>query len=455
MKKFGIFLNILLIGLCVCVALFCGNMLNQEKQNKYCRIAFTANNLEGTVSGVANGYYNNTSVSQIKLNNGKNVSFVESGISLGKQYFSDMSKDGNVDMVKITLTITNKSAYPVRATLALPNYQTNLTFDGSNFIAVLGGTGSTSAVQDMTIEMKLNDKTLGVDFSNILFNINFEKYEVIEGNSVDGYYVTMGSNIVVDEYGVQSIRPVKWIPFAEYIGTGEIGADENGYVAFDNTQKPQTGNKYYFVSEKVLDIGDMTIVGSGLDKSTYTNGVPYNPYANWNNGNDSRPGLTGIDANLYLISNVRELLQGKDAYKSTQEDSNSVYSPVENDKVNLFSEYGLDGYLYNSGKIKSRSATSLNGGAISNDIPNEYKTNGDKLWLLSAEESQFLLNDPFNGGEREKLAAKTFNGNIKSFWWLRSSEPSSKLGVNSFGELTDDVLCFNTIGIRPAFALEI
>lgn len=107
--------------------------------------------------------------------------------------------------------------------MALPNYQTNLTFDGSNLITVLGEIGSNSAVQDMTIEMKVNDKTKDVDFSNILFNINFEKYELIEGDSTNGYYVSMGSNIVVDEYGVQSIIPVKWIPFAEYVGIGEMG----------------------------------------------------------------------------------------------------------------------------------------------------------------------------------------------------------------------------------------
>ncbi|MBQ7884547.1 MAG: hypothetical protein IJ318_00415, partial [Clostridia bacterium] len=397
-KKFSLWLNIVTICLCVCAVAIGVYAATNASLTVGGKVAFKAHGCEGTVSGTIVGHANTAdgqpATSAEPLNNGTAVAFGDAnGLPLGDRYFSDMaSADGSVEPIVITLTVTNTSAYAIEATLTLPTNQTGVNFDTENAIMQLGEKDSATASQTMKITMTLAEDTADFALRAITFTLNFEKYTMVKGDTTNGHYIVMGSNVVNNV-----VTPVKWIPFAKSTN-GTTWTHVDAKTAIDTTAQ------YYFISEKILDVGNVTVRGTST-KYTVNAGVSYNNNYTYSYDNDSGDEeyydttYTTLAPNNYLASNIRQFLKStKDSEVSKGYDYNDetcVYTP-NSEKVNLLTEYGIGGYMYN--KISPRTAENLyetdtNGVTYAN-VPSALKENAnasDTLWLLSGSELDLLL----------------------------------------------------------------
>ena len=172
-----------------------------------------------------------------------------SGSSGGKMYFSDLFDEGKI--IVITLTLTNNSDYPVKATVNMP------TFTGSNYTKevklgteVISSTTTKNIAKSgtltMTITLTLTDENVDITTAGIsgtLFNfepkIAVEKTAKLSYSNGGGYdYITIyfeegmtWREWVEDEYWEKSSE-LKKVEIVENSDPqdGQTPAEDYGYI---------------------------------------------------------------------------------------------------------------------------------------------------------------------------------------------------------------------------------
>ena len=329
-------------------------------------------------------------------------------------------------------------------------FQQNITFDVENGLAQMGDTNDAETkTQTITIKMTLNnaETTALEEVQGLNFTISLNKLAKIKGTT-DGYYMTMGSNVVIDSDGVQQVQPVKWIPFAE-------STDGTTWTVYDNTNKPNLNNQYYFWSEKILDAFhgfNYEEFLPGYDESSFEDnflyGIPYN-HTFTGNMDDEYPTLY---ANNYLASTIRGFLNGE-----TLVDYELNF--------NFLQENGMSGYLFN--KITARPAVKteevINGlyeyqeGEVAVE---EFSNQTDKLWLFNSSI------DIQNINQLAMPSSEMFrHEGTTAGWWARdtifNAYKKAMVGgtINDRPQQTVSQCCGSAddmpFGIRPAFQFDL
>ena len=473
-NKFRLWLNIATICLCVCAIAIGVYAATSATLTVSGTIGFEAHGCNGTVTGTIVGHAQNDdkdampTTTPVSLGNAVNLGDT---LSYGtERYFTDMgTADGSVTPITIELTVTNTSLFPIEGQLVLPEteFAKAIDFDVESGLIQLGPTTPADDNTDVgKIKITMMLKSTLTDYEDpvaLNFTVKFNKYAQIKYDEETKYHMTMGSNVVTDTNGVQQVQPVKWIPFAE-------SSDGSNWDPFVNTNKPDANKEYYYIAEKVLDIGTTTVYGSGSYQYIEDSGVSYNndyTYEQYYYSNDRtatrNDEYTTLAPNNYLASNVRNLLNGNEVSKSyTETDLSQAgvkrmykYEPGE-EKVDLLKEYGITGYVFDN--ISARGTNELYETDANNvtyaNVPEELKGE-DKLWLLSESELTLLPNVESNSSD-EDLVTPAFRVEVQRCgWWLRS--PDAYYGYWACCVDTEGVVDFYNDdyqgGVRPAFKI--
>ena len=193
-RKFGFLLNIALLCLCLAAIAVGVYSVKTAQLTVTGTIGFTAHNTKMGLTGsiLACESSNATTrkeatiastsieTSEVKLDLNKAFS----GSSDGKMYFSDLFDEGKI--IVITLTLTNNSDYPVKATVNMP------TFTGSNYTKevklgteVITSTTTKNIAKSgtltMTITLTLTDENVDITTAGISGTLfNFEPKIAVE-----------------------------------------------------------------------------------------------------------------------------------------------------------------------------------------------------------------------------------------------------------------------------------
>ena len=249
-RKFNILLNIAVLCMCVCAIAIGVYSAKTASLSVSGTIGFKAHNtnIELTGSIVACESSDSTTrktatITSTNINSNTSLNLNEQfgGSTSGKMYFSDLFDDGKT--IVITLTLTNNSDYPVKATANLP------TFTGSNYSrnVKLANTVITEtqivtiAKKDtltMTITLTLTSDEVGITdagISGTLFSFEPKLTDTI--NFTFKYYYDDSENaILIDEsipcQAKEGMTVGEWVESDYYKNTPTYDEME-GYFTFD------------------------------------------------------------------------------------------------------------------------------------------------------------------------------------------------------------------------------
>ncbi|MBQ7885248.1 MAG: hypothetical protein IJ318_04075, partial [Clostridia bacterium] len=267
-------------------------------------------------------------------------------------------------------------------------------------------------------------------------------------------------------------------------GTTFTAFDGKTYTTSNEECKPQSGNKYYFLSYNILPVNYSGTSNNYMSFNFYDNtsstSETYRKAWYW----DEDAGTTAfykdssdayVNANDYSVSNVRNYLNGETAYRYY---TTPNYTPNTAQKLTTINElYGLStDVVFNGDYIDARSIsdlyTNIQASSSASDatyetpaVPTTTKgTGSDKLWLLSHEEyyKYVYTNTAVHNLNVTNTSYQTLKsgvplgGTSADPWWLRSPNTTAYLAylVNSTG----DVISSNVrsdLGVRPAFQITI
>ena len=298
-----------------------------------------------------------------------------------------------------------------------------------------------------------NTGTSALSLSDINLQISFEeKTSLLQNDTANQYYyVEMGT--IATSTGSEYI---KW----KYFSDGDEA------YAYSSTTAP-TGTGYF-----ILETNTLSAVG--LDGTNKMMEVPFNAdYINESGANPQyhhrQNGWDNINTNDYSTSNVRQYINGNNAYDNYTGSSTTGYTPSGR-YSNMYSDYNIDpendlvyqnitgrslGDLYTGmGWNRSTSSPSysdttfptFNEGATIKYTENDV----DKFWLLSAQEAINLL-----GSSR---ADRVWPSGSADAYWLRSPDSSftyAAFSVSNSGSFTGSAVYGNDYAARAAFKFSI
>ena len=498
-NKFRLWLNIVTICLCVCAIAIGVYSATTANLNVGGKIAFSAHNCKVDITAYIYGHAEGNdddglpvAEAQKEPLNGGNALSIEGGVStteqckldLGTRYFTDMaSTDGSAEDIVIGITVKNTSAYKITAKTGTHTLPTRVTASANQDAADIDPQGTTTFV--FTLELQ-PDTPNGTVYSSIttlqdlVLALEFEKWEEIELLKWDngiGWHIEMGS---------YNETAVKWVPIAESTdgGTTFTAFDGKTYTTSNEECKPQSGNKYYFLSYNILPVNYSGTSNNYMSFNFYDNtdstSETYRKAWYW----DEDAGTTAfykdssdayVNANDYSVSNVRNYLNGETAYRYY---TTPNYTPNTAQKLTTINElYGLStDAVFNGDYIDARSIsdlyTNIQASSSASDatyetpaVPTTTKgTGSDKLWLLSHEEyyKYVYTNTAVHNLNVTNTSYQTLKsgvplgGTSAARWWLRSPHTTAYFayGVNSAGGVNFSNV-YGDYGVRPAFQITI
>ncbi|MBQ7884966.1 MAG: hypothetical protein IJ318_02595, partial [Clostridia bacterium] len=268
-------------------------------------------------------------------------------------------------------------------------------------------------------------------------------------------------------------------------GTTFTAFDGKTYTTSNEECKPQSGNKYYFLSYNILPVNYSGTSSDYLTFNFYDNtdsaSETYRKAWYW----DETTGTTAfykdssdayVNANDYSVSNIRAYLNGDEVYGSYS--TTPKYQPNTAQKLTTINElYGLTtDAVFNGNYIDARSIsdlyTNIEASSAASDatyttlaVPTTTKgTGSDKLWLLSHEEyyKYVYTNTAVHNLNVSDTSYQTLKsgvplgGTSAVGWWLRSpyTEAYGAYRVYLMGAVNFDIVSFGS-GVRPAFQITI
>ncbi|MCI7003690.1 MAG: DUF6273 domain-containing protein [Clostridia bacterium] len=506
-RKFNLLLQIATLCLCVAAIAFGVYSAKTASLNVSGTIGFEAHNCKvGVVAHLTgDGVVTNTESNIVASPDGnvrrtaleKVATFTNDAngtIDFGSLYFADMDTiNGKAAPIKMTFTITNNSAFAIKASVTLPKNNNDVTvLADKDSIKIEQGTNKTG---EITLTFTLNNPeaslATALDLSTIKFD--FTKFEFkksdIEVKYTDtalsayagllsNYYIKYGQGTVNTTPNVTKYD-INWFVIGTYGTDGQI---KTLTPATDFTKTLSTNGEtgkilkddvtYAFMSDYILTSGGGT-----------TDGVPFNNNVFKNStGEYYSNEYTSVLANDYSISTVRAYLNGKTvntttSYNGTDIHKSTKWTPSTDTTTNLnfFTQNTLKGdnatsdiytliqprTLGDMYKKMSGSSTDL---ALPTAVEGISETDADAFWLLSYNEAIALCStsgfDDYNKIVGNTLTPKTDDTSSCSAsadeWSFRSPYSSNSeyaYGITIHADITGAYVYVIYCGVRPAFLI--
>ncbi|MCI7003744.1 MAG: hypothetical protein MR904_05360 [Clostridia bacterium] len=492
-RKFNLLLQIATLCLCVAAIVFGVYSAKTASLNVSGTIGFEAHNCKvGVVAHLTgDGVVTNTESNIVASPDGnvrrtaleKVATFTNDAngtIDFGSLYFADMDTvNGKAAPIKMTFTITNNSAFAIKASVTLPKNNNDVTvLANKDSIKIEQGTNNTG---EITLTFTLNNPeaslTTALSLSEIKFD--FTKFDIkksdIEVKYTDTALIQKAgllSNYYI-KYGTEKVGSttydLNWFIIGTYGTDGQI-KQLNPTADFTKTlsTKGETGKIlkddiiYAFLSDYILPSGDAT--------KNATKYVPFNNnvFINIVSGNYFGKSLEyqEVDANDYSISTIRAYLNGKTVYTedtSTPATLNGTsgtnYTPkTTGATTNFFTQNTLkDNDIYTLiqprtlGDMYKKMSYSSKNVDIPIAVEGISETDADAFWLLSYNEITTLINLNTNRIGQLPNVTGAYN------WLSRSFNESASFFsacVNPGGNIAKENFVHDlNSGVRPAFLI--
>jgi len=485
--KYKTFLFASMLALCIGVMGFGIYAAMSASLNVTGNLGFTMHDcmiqIEGQVKNLAkaNGEsYTTYNMPIDKFVKGAEGSTTTNSLSLGDMYFYkgvDSNGVGKIFNIEFEMSYTNLNLsttvlMEINAT-TLPT-GVGIATDGAYVTLPFKTYLSAGQTKTVTFALSGDEETLTSSLSSLVIDMNFSEDDgthssLFSYEESTGWYTTMGTN----PYSGYN-EPLKWLPFAKYAGTAQVGTNATAYSYYNRTTAPVKSASYYLISEKALDVSDSNY---GLlynfkaysDSSLTTNFAPYYDGSEWKS--------TTYDPNDYAISNVRAYLTAnRTAFQGLNSDVlvEGAYSAfVGNNELTPFMEQfniSTSDPVYS--QITARNQTSLyydikaSTGTVDSSNSTTYgsdrtltinganltitSSTSDKFWLTSYYETYNFLGN-CKPDYSEEYLCKTLKG-VSATYWLRSEQTTgARMMVSEGWFFSDDVR--NDYAVRPAFQL--
>ena len=384
--------------------------------------------------------------------------------------------DGSLDLSGIEFA-TGETTLTVSMTSLNANYIKNIvSYDSGTVDYSTKGTSGTLFVHSTSLYLPQNSsgeltsgesKGLTIYVNNNTssaitisgLKVSFEEKEnLLQKDTENKYwYVEMGT--VMRETESEYIR-WKYIASVDDSSGSDVATK---YTTFDADSAP-TGKGYFYLETNVLS-------AIGRDGTNNMIEVLFNndyTYAG-NTGNyHNLHGFTNVEANDYATSNVRQYINGNDAYDSSTY-SNSIYTPSGR-LSNMYTDLNINtedavfekivartiGELYKNNKDSSSGGEITFPDLSGADEGYQYqKTDEDAFWLLSYYEVYQLTG---GSSTTSSDSGRVWPTDLVNIYWLRSPDSSYShiaCGVSTSGGLAYGNVDYSLIAARSAFKFSI
>ena len=493
-RKFNLLLQIATLCLCVAAIAFGVYSAKTASLNVSGTIGFEAHNCKvGVVAHLTGDGVINTAGNMVASPDGnvrrtaleKVATFTNDAngtIDFGSLYFADMDTvNGKAAPIKMTFTITNNSAFAIKASVTLPKNNNDVTvLADKDSIKIEQGTNKTGEITltftlnnpEASLATALNLSTIKFDFTKFEFKksdieVKYTETALPNGNGLlSNYYIKYGQGTVNTTPNVTKYD-INWFIIGTYGTDGQIKPlnPSNDFTktlsATENTGKILNNDvTYAFMSDYILTSGGGTTYGVPFNNNVFKNTTDNKYYSNE---------YTSVLANDYSISTVRAYLNGKTVNTATDTSISNLWKPnTETDKatnLNFFSQNTLKGNdiytliqprkLDDMYKKMSDSSTDLTPPTAVEGISG---TDADAFWLLSYNEASTLWTSDTNR-VGNKLSPETNNQTSYTasagFWCLRSLvlSNSDETKIVIFDGNTGLSRVYRACGVRPAFLI--
>ena len=495
-RKINLLLNIATLCLCVCAIAFGVYSAKQASLNVSGTIGFQAHNVNATVSAQIKGDAVNGATASVDgtpradyatIGNTVNLTGTETttqSLALTKFYFSDMGESGTPEDIYLKISVTNNSAFNIKAYFDKPEI-TGVTVslgEGSSSYVKLG-TSTDTKTGYIILKLSLNANASGnydnlSAENNINLTMHLDKYEdyyvkeitesVYNGSAfadvtTNRLCTQLGHGTKEDLNGAE-FEQLQWYAFAVK-GTGTNNADKPSFVPAENKSiTPQNSSEVWYSLYKVdmtnVDYKGYTFwfiqqytVGGGYVKDYSGSGKKFN----------ADPDHT--TANTY----ANETYQS-DIYKYLNDNSENSCD-TRNSTYQLDTGIGKDLYYTltlsqdtNKRAVSETDTTKKNSTSIT--VNNNFTST---FWLLNYTELGLAYNQSLGQSDSGKIV-KSFSIGMKdgvnvdgtvygAYWWLRSpraAESTSAHCVTKYGGFINNVVHDSvSIGVRAAFQIQI
>ena len=358
---------------------------------------------------------------EISTSQNDRITFGKSAWITGKVAFSE-EKWGNVvdgvhtayrlQPVKISMKITNNDVVPIKAyiidvaTDVVENENITTHISGCGYIAP--GTTEEIWVQytaniDRTADNGYINTLDGLDIPEFSYNVIVGKYQEVEGMEVDAhsriksdttsaiytsaglqYYIEFGDNPYYTSGSTTHEQKLRWYIWAKDVN-GQMALLDENENPMDESNK---GTIYYFIAQYNFSLLINTSTSVGLTTTTLNNEFDADTYL--------RP--EGIYASNYVGTIYRKWLNGETVKKNHTWDN--TYYMTDGTISNFYSQYNLmDDPLFN--QIIGRTTDNLYAYdseyvSYAGGLPDEYKGQIDKFWILSNYEATLMADNGTN-----------------------------------------------------------
>ena len=444
-RKFNLLLQIATLCLCVAAIAFGVYSAKTASLNVSGTIGFEAHNCKvGVVAHLTGDGVINTAGNMVASPDGnvrrtaleKVATFTNDAngtIDFGSLYFADMDTvNGKAAPIKMTFTITNNSAFAIKASVTLPKNNNDVTvLADKDSIKIEQGTNKTGEITltftlnnpEASLATALNLSTIKFDFTKFEFRksditVNYTASALTSsGGLLSNYYIEYGQGTLKTTPNVTKYK-INWFVIGTYGPDGQIKPlnPSNDFTktlsATENTGKILNNDvTYAFMSDYILTSGGGT--------TAETKNVPFNNnvFRNTTDNKYYSNEYTSVLANDYSISTVREYLNGKTvntttSYDGTYISSSTKWTPSTETTTNLnfFTQNTLKGdnttndiytliqprTLGDMYKKMSNDSTPTDTEPPTTKVEGISGTDADAFWLLSYNEANTLWSSDDN-----------------------------------------------------------
>ena len=414
-RKFNILLNIAVLCMCVCAIAIGVYSAKTASLNVSGTIGFQAHNVKATVSAqikgdAVNGADGTPRADYETIGNTVNLTGTETAdqsLALTKFYFSDMGESGAPEDIYLKISVTNNSAFNIKAYFDAPTIEgiTVSLGEGSSSYVKLGT--STDKTGDIVLKLSLNSsESLSKDIS-LSLTMHLDKYE--------DYYVKEITESVYNS-STKALENVKTNRLCTQLGHGTKedlnGAEFEQLEWFAFAVKGLDTGKGYMYNNKFYEVGSTETESTLADRwySLYDVNVNNDLTITVGSENKSLKGHQLWFIQQYTVGggyakdSSRNYATGKKFNKGNSQNTANTYADEKNNYQSDIYKY-LNGNSENSCETSRKSTYQLDTG-IDKDL---YYTQ-----ILSQDANKRAVNET----DTTKYGSITVNNNFTSTFWL-------------------------------------
>ena len=422
-RKFSLLFNIATLVLCISAIAFGVYSAKTASLNVSGTVGFTAHDCKVAVTGTIVGHA--TTPDGEPIATAQPIEGVtvpdKTTLGLGTVYFSDLTSEGTINPIILTLYFENLSDFDVKVDITDLKTITGVTIEIAPNSVIMSdkSAGTDDKKKPVVVKLTCESTSTGITPANKqILQVNMAKYTAPQAtgfavksgeiNGVNRNYVTMGT------YNEEAL---KWYIFAQGNGTNMTAVSTS--IVGDNQNLP--AGTYWFISQYVLD----------CDTVNGEYGIKFDA-----NGSQIYKD-SGIQTYLNNVSESANRTESFAKKYNFSADSNATYN-----------------YLMTNGGRTLPTET-----GVTNVKDTDYTLPGQYFWLLSVTELTYLAGEAVSvyNTYDSLIAQDATSSHATSMWWLRS--PFARNGNKAFYVYYDGRVSSTDVGndrgVRAAFQITI